>query len=111
MDELGEAAMKVDTTPSIGNTIIICFQELEAFNLEKAQEMYTSNLCKLDAVLAPPYPVSHCLVFRIFQQFNYLIQTLPSFCCICQDYYKIQQHIWKCIWMRNGNRIVTGGIR
>lgn len=67
MDELGEAAMK----------------ELEAFNLEKAQEMYTSNLCKLDAVLAPPYP----------------------------DYYKIQQHIWKCIWMRNGNRIVTGGIR
>lgn len=67
MDELGEAAMK----------------ELEAFNLEKAQEMYTSNLRKLDAVLAPPYP----------------------------DYYKIQQHIWKCIWMRNGNRIVTGGIR
>merc|ERR1712012_1291634 len=53
MDELMEAAHK----------------ELEANNLEKAQEMYTSNLLKLDKVLAPPYP----------------------------DYYKIQQQIWKCI--------------
>ena len=34
-------------------------------------------------VLAPPYP----------------------------DYYKIQQQIWKCIWMRHGNRIVTGHAR
>jgi len=58
-------------------------KELESNNLEKAQEMLTSNLCKLDSVLAPPYP----------------------------DYYKIQQNIWKCIWMRHGNRIVTGGIR
>jgi len=57
--------------------------ELEANNLEKAQDMYTSNMMKLDKVLAPPYP----------------------------DYYKIQQQIWKCIWMRHGNRIVTGHAR
>ena len=67
MDELMEAA----------------HNELEANNLEKAQEMYTSNMMKLDKVLAPPYP----------------------------DYYKIQQQIWKCIWMRHGNRIVTGHAR
>ena len=29
----------------------------------------------------------------------------------CQDYYKIQQNIWKCIWMRFGNRLITGGVR
>jgi len=57
--------------------------ELNSNNLEKAQEIYTDLLKKLDAVIAPPYP----------------------------DYYKIQQNIWKCIWMRFGNRIVTGGIR
>ena len=28
-----------------------------------------------------------------------------------QDYYKIQQNIWKCIWMRFGNRLITGGVR
>jgi hypothetical protein len=28
-----------------------------------------------------------------------------------QDYYKIQQNIWKCIWMRFGNRVVIGGQR
>ena len=28
-----------------------------------------------------------------------------------QDYYKVQQHIWKCIWMRFGNRLITGGVR
>jgi len=57
--------------------------QLEDNQLAAAQEAYTNNLLKLDAVLAPPYP----------------------------DYYKIQQQIWKCIWMRFGNRIVTGGIR
>jgi len=57
--------------------------ELDKNNLEKAQDIYTQLLKKLDAVIAPPYP----------------------------DYYKIQQNIWKCIWMRFGNRIVTGGIR
>jgi len=57
--------------------------ELDKNNLGKAQDIYTDLLKKLDAVIAPPYP----------------------------DYYKIQQNIWKCIWMRFGNRIVTGGIR
>jgi hypothetical protein len=28
-----------------------------------------------------------------------------------QDYYKIQQNIWKCIWMRFGNRVIIGGQR
>ena len=32
-------------------------QELERNNLEEAQRMYTELLQKLDAVLAPPYPV------------------------------------------------------
>jgi len=57
--------------------------ELKQHNLEKAQELYTTYLKKLDNVIAPPYP----------------------------DYYKIQQNIWKCIWMRFGNRIVTSGMR
>jgi len=57
--------------------------ELKKHNLGKAQELYTDYLKKLDGVIAPPY----------------------------SDYYKIQQNIWKCIWMRFGNRIVTGGIR
>lgn len=57
--------------------------ELKKHSLAKAQDLYTDYLKKLDGVIAPPYP----------------------------DYYKIQQNIWKCIWMRFGNRIVTGGIR
>ena len=65
------------------NLMEAAHNELDANNLKKAQEMYTSNLLKLDKVLAPPYP----------------------------DYYKIQQQIWKCIWMRHGNRIVTGHVR
>ena len=46
--------------------------------LADAQEQYSKYLTLLDKHLAPPYP----------------------------DYYKIQQSIWKCIWMRFGNRIV-----
>jgi len=57
--------------------------ELEKNNLEEAQLMYTELLKKFDGVLAPPYP----------------------------DYYKIQMAIWKCIWMRFGNRLITGGVR
>ena len=51
--------------------------------LALAQEQYSKYLTLLDKHLAPPYP----------------------------DYYKIQQSIWKCIWMRFGNRLITGGIR
>ena len=51
---------------------------MEKGNLEEAYNLYTSYLTKLDKHLAPPYP----------------------------DYYRIQQSIWKCIWMRFGNRIV-----
>ena len=40
-------------------------QELEQNNLEAAQRMYTELLQKLDAVLAPPYPVT-CLVSIIY---------------------------------------------
>jgi len=58
-------------------------RELKTNNLEKAQDLYTDFLKKLDAVLAPPYP----------------------------DYYKIQQNIWKCIWMRFGNRCITTNAR
>lgn len=46
--------------------------------LALAQEQYSKYLTLLDKHLAPPYP----------------------------DYYKIQQSIWKCIWMRFGNRVV-----
>ena len=27
------------------------------------------------------------------------------------DYYKIQQSIWKCIWMRFGNRVIKSKMR
>jgi len=57
--------------------------ELEKNNLEQAQLMFTQLLQKYDSIIAPPYP----------------------------DYYKIQQNIWKCIWMRFGNRLITGGVR
>ena len=51
---------------------------MEKGQLEEAYDLYTSYLTKLDKHLAPPYP----------------------------DYYRIQQSIWKCIWMRFGNRVV-----
>ena len=51
---------------------------MEAGKLDEAYDFYTSYLTKIDKHLAPPYP----------------------------DYYRIQQSIWKCIWMRFGNRIV-----
>ncbi len=44
--------------------------------------MYQDYFCLLDTHLAPPYP----------------------------DYFKIQQAIWKCIWMRNGNRVIRGTV-
>ena len=51
---------------------------MAAGKLAEAQELFSKYLTTLDKHLAPPYP----------------------------DYYKIQQSIWKCIWMRFGNRIV-----
>ena len=51
-------------------------------DLEKAQSLYSKFLTDLDNHLAPPYP----------------------------DYYKIQQNIWKCIWMRYGNRVIRGKV-
>lgn len=51
-------------------------------DLERAQGLYSKYMTDLDSHLAPPYP----------------------------DYYKIQQHIWKCIWMRYGNRVVRGKV-
>ena len=47
-------------------------QALRSGDLEKAQVLYSEYMTKLDVHLAPPYP----------------------------DYYKTQQNIWKCIWMR-----------
>jgi hypothetical protein len=51
--------------------------------LEQAQTLYCGYLSTLDQYLVPPY----------------------------QDYYKIQQSIWKCIWMRFGNRVIKGKAR
>ena len=76
--------------------------ELEANNLEKAQEMYTSNLLKLDKVLAKRSILKEVKVLKSARKV--LAPPYP-------DYYKIQQQIWKCIWMRHGNRIVTGHAR
>lgn len=49
-------------------------------DLETAQTLYSKYMTVLDEYLSPPYP----------------------------DYYKTQQHIWKCIWMRFGNRVIRG---
>ena len=51
-------------------------------DLEKAQSLYSKFLTDLDDHLCPPYP----------------------------DYYKIQQNIWKCIWMRYGNRVIRSKV-
>ena len=51
---------------------------MEQGKLAEAYDLYTNYLTTLDKHLAPPYP----------------------------DYYKIQQSIWKCIWMRFGNRVI-----
>ena len=53
-------------------------QALAKGDLEQAQSLYSKYMTDLDQHLAPPY----------------------------QDYYKIQQYIWKCIWMRFGNRVI-----
>lgn len=52
---------------------------LEKQNIVKAQEVFKEYLNKLDDLIAPPY----------------------------QDYYKIQQNIWKLSWMCHGNKIYT----
>merc|ERR1719228_2819553 len=52
---------------------------LEKQNIVKAQEVFINYMNKLDDLVAPPY----------------------------QDYYKIQQNIWKISWMRYGNKIFT----
>ncbi len=52
-------------------------------DLAQAQKLYCDYLVTLDKYLVPPY----------------------------QDYYKIQQSIWKCIWMRFGNRVVRSRAR
>ena len=62
--------------------------------------MYTQLLKKFDNVIAPPYPV---MQKKNMQQYD----NVKFF----QDYYKIQMNIWKCIWMRFGNRLITGGVR
>eukprot|EP00095_Tigriopus_kingsejongensis_P008472 maker-scaffold18_size714446-snap-gene-3.28 protein:Tk08472 transcript:maker-scaffold18_size714446-snap-gene-3.28-mRNA-1 annotation:"set and mynd domain-containing" len=70
----------------LGETDLISAKAKEAMetgDLEKAQNLYCDFLTTLDKYLVPPY----------------------------QDYYKIQQSIWKCIWMRFGNRIVRSKVR
>ena len=59
----------------IGETDLISDKAKKAMadgDLGKAQDLYCEYLATLDKYLVPPYP----------------------------DYYKIQQSIWKCIWMR-----------
>ena len=70
---------------AIGETDEISEKARMALNtgdLEKAQTLYSKYMTDLDKHLAPPYP----------------------------DYYKIQQNIWKCIWMRYGNRVIRGKV-
>ena len=55
-------------------------QAMAKGDLEKAQTLYSKYMTDLDMYLSPPY----------------------------SDYYKIQQYIWKCIWMRYGNRVIRG---
>ena len=52
---------------------------LEKQQLEKAHTIFNSYLGNLDKLLLPPY----------------------------QDYYKVQQNVWKLAWMRWGNKMVT----
>ena len=68
---------------AIGETDAISEQAKQSMlkgDLEKAQSLYSKYMTDLDSYLAPPYA----------------------------DYYKIQQYIWKCIWMRFGNRVIRG---
>lgn len=51
-------------------------------DLDGAQTLYSKYMTDLDEHLTPPY----------------------------SDYYKIQQYIWKCIWMRYGNRVIRGKV-
>ncbi len=55
------------------------------------------------------------VVFTEFKRESQLISLWYSFLAKNinndQDYYKIQQNIWKCIWMRFGNRVIIGGQR
>ena len=70
----------------IGETDMISAKakaKMEAGDLEGAQELYCDYLSLLDKYLVPPYA----------------------------DYYKIQQSIWKCIWMRFGNRVIRSKVR
>jgi len=57
-------------------------QAMAKGDLEKAQNLYSRYMTDLDMYLSPPY----------------------------SDYYKIQQYIWKCIWMRYGNRVIRGKV-
>ena len=68
---------------AVGDTETLSEKAKEAMakgDLETAQTLYSKYMTDLDMYLAPPYP----------------------------DYYKTQQHIWKCIWMRYGNRVIRG---
>ena len=58
-------------------------REAEKNNLEKVQEIYIKNLRILEKVLAPPFP----------------------------DFCRLQQNIWKCFWLRFGNKVMVGGNR
>lgn len=70
----------------IGETELISARAkaaMDSGDLELAQNLYCDYLTTLDKYLLPPYP----------------------------DYYKIQQSIWKCIWMRFGNRVIRSKVR
>ena len=70
----------------IGETDLISERAKHAMKegkLGAAQDLYCDYPTTLDKFLVPPY----------------------------QDYYKIQQSIWKCIWMRHGNRVIRAKVR
>ena len=79
--ECGTPVPVLQTLKAISESEILHEKAKDAMasgKLALAQEQYSKYLTLLDKHLAPPYP----------------------------DYYKIQQSIWKCIWMRFGNRVV-----
>ena len=70
---------------AIGETDVVSDKAKQAMidgDLEKAQNLFTKYMGDLDEHLCPPY----------------------------RDYYVIQQAIWKCIWMRYGNRVIRAKV-
>jgi len=83
--ECGTAIPMLKALKAIGETDVVSDKAKQAMidgDLEKAQNLFTKYMGELDEHLCPPY----------------------------RDYYVIQQAIWKCIWMRYGNRVIRARV-